>query len=374
MSVGFSIDLAEGVEPVMHLKPVEFVGKIIIQKSKVAIKQPKEDISDLILWSDGSKREAGGASAAVAWKSFPSYGWNTCKISLGKNKEILDAELWGISEALKIALKENIVRRACRIIVYSDSQTALNQLQGSKSNTCQALRVQIFKRTKQLHTQGKELTVRWIPSHQGIEGNEQADKAAKAAAANERCQTARWSSLAYVYRKIKEAKELELCSWHQAKNEEREARNRNYYIPRLKPGIQPVLGQASKKYASRFFQLKVGHGAVGVFLERIGAVETAECWWCGQAEQSVVHLYAKCRKWRKERRVLKKELRELGIGWQCRPERRWLTNLLANEQAVKPLLGYLRATEVGGRGGDADRVAEWEQRADQAGEELLDSR
>ena len=119
-----------------------------------------------------------------------------------------------------------------------------------------------------------------------------------------------------MYRKIKEAKKLELCSWHQAKNEEREARNRNYYIPRLKPGIQPVLGQASKKYASRFFQLKVGHGAVGVFLERIGAVETAECWGCGQVEHSVVHLYAKCRKWGKEKRVIKKELRELGIGWQ----------------------------------------------------------
>ncbi len=174
--------------------------------------------------------------------------------------------------------------------------------------------------------------------------------------------------------KIKGAKERDLSSWHQAKNEEREARSRSYYTPRLKPGIQTVLGQAPKKYTSRFFQLKVGHGAVGVFLERIGAVETAERWWCGQAEQSMVHLYAKCRTWRKERRVLKKELRELGIGWQCRPEKRWLANLLANEQAVKPLLGYLMATGVGGRGGDADREAEWEQKADQAGEELLDSR
>lgn len=52
---------------------------------------------------------------------------------------------------------------------------------------------------------------------------------------------------------------------------------------------------------------------------------------------------------------------------------RWLANSLANEQVVKPLLGYLMATEVGGRGGDAEKEAEWEQRADQAGEELLSS-
>ena len=216
--------------------------------------------------------------------------------------------------------------------------------------------------------------MRWIPSHKGIEGNERADNAAKDAAANGRSQTARWSSLTHVNQKINEAKQSEIHSWHQTRNEERERRSRNYYTPRLKPGIHPVLGQAAKKYASRFFQLKVGHGAVGVYLERIGAVETAECWWCGQAEQSVVHLFAKCRKWRKERKVLKKELRELGIGWQSRPERRWLANLLASEQAVKPLLGYLMATEVGSRGGDADRAAEWEERVDQAEEELLNSR
>lgn len=66
MSVGFSVDLAEGVEPVIHLKPVEFIGKIIIQKSKVAIKKVKKDMSDLIFWSDRSKKEVGGAGAAVA--------------------------------------------------------------------------------------------------------------------------------------------------------------------------------------------------------------------------------------------------------------------------------------------------------------------
>ncbi len=60
-----------------------------------------------------------------------------------------------------------------------------------------------------------------------------------------------------------------------------------------------------------------------------------------------------------------------GIGWQSRPERKWLANLLANEQAVAPLLKYLMTTEVGSRGGETDRETEWEQRADQAGEELL---
>ena len=156
------------------------------------------------------------------------------------------------------------------------------------------------------------------------------------------------SSLAYVNRNVKEAKKLEICFWHQVRNEEREARSRSYYASRLKPGIHPVLGQAPKRYASRFFQLKVGHAAVGVFLEKIGVRETVECWWCGQADQSVNHLYTKCRKWRRRRRVLKRKLKVLGIGWQRRPESRSLANLIANEQAVRPLLKYLMATEIGG--------------------------
>lgn len=42
-------------------------------------------------------------------------------------------------------------------------------------------------------------------------------------------------------------------------------RNQRYYVPRVKPGIHPALGQAPKKYAARIFQLKVGHRAIGGF-------------------------------------------------------------------------------------------------------------
>ena len=119
--------------------------------------------------------------------------------------------------------------------------------------------------------------MRWIPSHKEIERNERADSAAKDAAANGRSQTARWSSLTYVNQKINETKQSEIYSWHQTRNKEIERRSRNYYTSRLKPGIYPVLKQVAKKYASRFFQLKVGQGAVKVYLEKIGAIETVEC-------------------------------------------------------------------------------------------------
>ena len=99
----------------------------------------------------------------------------------------------------------------------------------------------------------------------------------------------------------------------------------------------------------------MGHGAVGIYLARIGKIETPQCWWCKEPVQSVEHLYTRCRRWRRERRKLVRELEKEGVTWQAQAEKRWLAGLLANEKAVTPLLGFLKATEVGVREGARER-------------------
>ena len=159
--------------------------------------------------------------------------------------------------------------------------------------------------------------------------------------------------------------------WHQSKSQEKEATVRGFYVPHAKSGICPTLGRALKKYAIRYYQLKVGHGAIGTFLARIGAMETPECWWCGAQEQTVIHPYTECRRWRRKRRKLSRELGQLGISWQPWPARRWLGSLLANEQAVGPVLKFLKDTEVGSREGARERELEWQKRSDQEGGDQL---
>ena len=63
-SIGFCIDPAEGVEPVINLKHEEFPGRIIVQEPTTAISEAKKVKSDLALWSDGSKIESGSVGAA----------------------------------------------------------------------------------------------------------------------------------------------------------------------------------------------------------------------------------------------------------------------------------------------------------------------
>ena len=144
-----------------------------------------------------------------------------------------------------------------------------------------------------------------------------------------------------------------------------------FYVSSAKSGMSPTLSKTLKKYATRYFQLKSGHGAIGTFLARIGVIETPECWWCGAQEQTVIYLYTECRRWGREQRKLKKELGQHGISWQPRPERRWLGRLFANERAVGPVLKFLKDTEVGDREGARKRELEWQKKSDQEGEDQL---
>lgn len=59
----------------------------------MGLKEAKYNTSDLILWLDGSKRDAEGVEIAELEKSLRFFGCNLCKIPLRKNKEIWNVKL-----------------------------------------------------------------------------------------------------------------------------------------------------------------------------------------------------------------------------------------------------------------------------------------
>lgn len=162
-----------------------------------------------------------------------------------------------------------------------------------------------------------------------------------------------------------------MTRWHKFKIQEKKNSRRSYYIPWRKKGINPTLANVLKKYASQYYWLKVEHGAIETFLTKIRIIELPECWWCGVAEQSVEHLYTKCCRWKKEKRKLVRKLEKEGVKWQAQAKRRWLANLLVNKKAVVPLLSFLKATDIEGGESTKKKMLEWEQRNNQASEDLL---
>lgn len=104
----------------------------------------------------------------------------TKSVFLGKNKEILDAELWAISDALDAAIRETSNANSTLITIFSDSQKALKVIQhpfSHKEN--RFLREQIYHKAGKLYNKGNSVICRWIPSHTGLVGNEKADLAAR---------------------------------------------------------------------------------------------------------------------------------------------------------------------------------------------------
>ena len=272
------------------------------------------------------------------------------RVSSGKKKEILDgelyAELWAFSNALDIAVEKTLNAKDVPITIFCDSQKALRAIEHSpyhKEN--RFLRSLIYEKAEKFENNGHYIAIRWIPGHSGIIGNEKADQVARNKAERGARQVERWSLLAHIRRNLTEARSQELDKWHEVKTQERDISRRGYYVPWKKGGINPTVANTPKEYASRYYQLEVGHDAVRTFLARIGLIETPECWRCGETEQSVEPLYTKCRRWRKDRRKLVREHWNGVIKLQAQAERRWLAGLPANETAVAPLLRFLKSTD-----------------------------
>lgn len=77
------------------------------------------------IWSDGSRLESGRSGASIAWKDVQG-GWKARGFPLGKEKEVFDAELLGIVQALQLTMK---IRSLGLTIVLLDSQVAISRLQ-----------------------------------------------------------------------------------------------------------------------------------------------------------------------------------------------------------------------------------------------------
>ena len=127
-----SIDPADGVEPVETMEPgIRFKGEIIIEPKKNALEEAKKYHTGLIMWTDGLKLDHGRVGAAVCWREKALDLWKEKSVFLGKIKEILDAELWGISNALDITAKETSNAKDVPITIFCDSQKALRAIEHS---------------------------------------------------------------------------------------------------------------------------------------------------------------------------------------------------------------------------------------------------
>jgi hypothetical protein len=75
-------------------------GKVIILEEEQALEEARKKRDGLVLWTDGSRKEDEWVGCAVVWKE---ERWNRRRVHLGRQNEVFDAEMYAMSEAVKIA-------------------------------------------------------------------------------------------------------------------------------------------------------------------------------------------------------------------------------------------------------------------------------
>ena len=130
------------------------------------------------VWTDGSRLSGGKVCAAIVF--WTGKGWVKRGTYLGKNKEVLDAEVFAILQGVKLLNEKAEAGR--HYTLFSDPLAAISRIRHDRCGEAQYLAKAVITTVDELDKQGNTLCIRWTPAHRGVGGNEQADQIAKSVA------------------------------------------------------------------------------------------------------------------------------------------------------------------------------------------------
>lgn len=243
----------------------------------------------LHIFTDASKLSKEGYVGSAVW--IPRY-----KILLSYKSPPPTSVFTGEAIALYEAISFIESHKIAKVVIFSDSLSCLQDLAKCPLRSRDNLLVSLKSR-EVLHrcdSLGLEVVLAWVPSHSGIEGNEQADAGAKQAieigcTSHSGCHSQ--DLRAYAKTQLTE-------HWSQEWNITRLSKGRHY------GGIQPNLPvrpwffkyqKASKTATSTIIRLRLGHICSPSFLAKIRVRDHSLCE-CGLEEGTADHIFFNCPK------------------------------------------------------------------------------
>ncbi len=153
-------------------------------------------IMDLTVYSDGSLR-GGLAGAGFGVFRGPTTEVASGSLGLGNLAVVYDAEVIAATAGLQAALSSPLAAFATDVTVCLDNEEAAIRLHSGRPTVTSAPDFADFARLREAWTtrplaglgRPGKVSVRWIPSHIGIPGNERADALANAACSLPPCRT-----------------------------------------------------------------------------------------------------------------------------------------------------------------------------------------
>jgi ribonuclease HI len=214
---------------------------------------------------------------------------------LGKWATVNQAEMAAIIHAANTAA--NMATGATGITIYSDSQVSLRALKNDHTTS------KLVKECNEmLNRLGNRcaVTLRWVPGHQGVIGNELADGMAKEGANTPF--TGPEPSLPVSENVIKtETRKWFRQSWQTSWEELETCRQSKLNITRTDA---PELLSMTRQHLRHLITVLTGHGNLGHHLQRMGINQNPMCQECGAMDEDAEHFIARCPKYADKRYIV----------------------------------------------------------------------
>ncbi|KAL0809474.1 hypothetical protein ABMA28_011642 [Loxostege sticticalis] len=237
----------------------------------------------LKMYTDGSKLD-GGEVGCAAVIYLPDGKKTLLKQKLGRTTSVFVAELTAIELGLRWIARSKWRQN---VAVASDSLSALEALK-DRSNPDQTVAAihSVLRELRQNH--GIDVSFTWVKAHCGIAGNEAADQAAKAAAAQKTATTLNEFPISYAKYTIRKRT---LALWQ----EEYESETNNSEIRKWFKTIKDI-GNFVKRVGASFemTQIITGHGYHKSYLHRFKILDDPLCPCDDTSVQDITHLTQKC--------------------------------------------------------------------------------
>ena len=312
--------------------------QILIEASKKEVISTHDKIlekasqnAQMVIYTDGS-----GIQGKIGSATFEPASKETVQKHLGLDiyYNVFAAETLALATAAESL-------NAKQSIIFTDSQATIKAINNPGQQSGQAIIKQYLDSIDYNTNPTQTIKVIWISGHEGIEGNEEADKGAKNAAPNpppkQNLHHTHHPMKSAISRHIKEkAKAQWLEEWRKgtktAANLQRLMRQRGAKIgPKL-------YNNMVMKNAAQPVQLRTGHCRLNNYLHRYGHSQTSYCE-CGVGKETVEHYLMECRKYKKERRNMQQEIKKKTGKWRIS-----MIKLLGDPEIIKFTMKFIKET------------------------------
>lgn len=203
--------------------------------------------------------------------------------------------------AVWLALQWVEEKRPRKVVVASDSSSALITIKTGQSETRQDIVLEIVLLASNLMKSGVGITFVWVPAHIGVLGNEMADKCAKKATEHPSIDMAVNVSKAEVKSMVKRKVKGEWqMLWEDGLT------GRQFYNIHKKVGVLRPTSR-SRREENVFSRMRFGHTSLNSNLHRIQKHADGNCVYCGYPE-TVDHVFIQCPRYQENRQSLIEQL------------------------------------------------------------------